>query len=62
MNRQVLVFIALAISIIFGLTVAVADDRSVIAPVGGGIVALAWIAVGVFGRDAESGRQRERVR
>lgn len=62
MNRRVLSFIALAVSMLYGVAVAVAEDqRGVIAPVGGVVVALCWIAVGVFGRD-EPGRERERNR
>lgn len=52
MPRRTLAFIALAISMLYGVTVGVAGDhRTVIAPIGGVLVALAWIAVGVFGRD-----------
>lgn len=55
MDRKVLSFIALACSMIYGIGFAVIDDdvRSIWAPIGAGIVALAWIAVGVFGRDSK---------
>ncbi len=52
MNRQVLVFVALAISMLYGAGFAVVDDPGGgYAPIGGVVVALAWIAVGMFGRD-----------
>lgn len=52
MNRQVLVFIALALSMIYGVLFAVIDgDKTTYAVVGGVIVALAWVAVGMFGNN-----------
>ncbi|BDZ59807.1 MULTISPECIES: hypothetical protein [Barrientosiimonas] len=62
MNRRVLTFVALAVSMLYGVLVGVADNRSVIAPVGGVVVALCWVAVGMFGRDPGEGRERRRVR
>ena len=51
MDRKKLSFFALAISMIYGVGFAVIDDASAYAPIGGVVVALAWIAVGVFGRE-----------
>ena len=52
MSRQLLVFIALAITLIYGAGFAlIGDDRQGWASVGGAVVALSWIAVGMFGRD-----------
>ena len=52
MNRRYLSFIALAITILYGAGFAAFDPRpDAYAAVGGAVVALAWIAVGVFGKD-----------
>ncbi|WP_462417732.1 hypothetical protein [Kytococcus sp. Marseille-QA3725] len=51
MNRNVLTFLALAITIIYGLGFAVLDDKSTYAVIGAGVVAIAWIAVSMLGRD-----------
>ncbi|MBC9957042.1 hypothetical protein [Yimella sp. cx-51] len=52
MDRKILAFIALAITMLYGVGVGVLEgQRDVLAPVGGVVVALAWIAVGVFGKD-----------
>ena len=52
MDRQLLAFLALAITLIYGAGFAlIGDARQVWASVGGVVVALSWIAVGVFGRD-----------
>lgn len=55
MDRRILTFIALAISIVYGGTVAlVEDNRQTIAIAGGIVVALAWVAVAMLGeRDAD---------
>lgn len=55
MNRNVLAFVALALSMIFGagFTVVSASARPGYAVIGGVIVGLAWIAVGMFGRGEE---------
>lgn len=51
MDRNVLVFIAVAITILYGVGVGVSGDaRSVVAPVGAVLVALAWVAAWRFGR------------
>lgn len=52
MDRRVLAFIALAVTMLFGAGFAVIDDgsRSTYAVIGGVIVALTWIAVGI-GKD-----------
>lgn len=61
MDHKTLSFIALAITMLYGVGFAVVDDKSVYAPVGGVIVALAWIAVGMFSRDrADSGIDERR--
>ncbi len=56
MNRNVLSFIALAITICYGAGFAAfrGDVPAPYAALGGALVALAWIAVGVFGRDKAS--------
>lgn len=51
MDRRVLVFVALAITLLYGVTVGVLDSPRVFAPVGGVVVALSWVAVGMFGRE-----------
>lgn len=54
MDRRTLTFIALAVTIMYGVTVGVSGDaREVVAPLGAGIVAIMWIAVGMLGRDRE---------
>ncbi len=54
MDRKYLSFIALALSMLYGAGFAVIDDPADgYAAFGGVIVALAWIAVGVFGRDPD---------
>ena len=40
MDRRVLVFVALAITMLYGVTVGLSDARDVVAPVGGVVVAL----------------------
>ncbi len=50
MDRRVLVFVALAVTMLYGVTVGLSDARDVVAPVGGVVVALSWVAVGMFGR------------
>lgn len=66
MNRKSLSFIALAITMLFGVSFAVLDEKPTgYAAIGGVVVALSWIAVGVFGRDDEGnpvGRDRQRNR
>ncbi len=52
MDRKVLVFIALAVSMLYGVGFAVIDNPGGgYAAAGGVVVALAWIAVGLLGRD-----------
>lgn len=52
MKRTHLSFIALAITMFYGTGFALFDTAPQgYAPVGGVVVALAWIAVGVFGKD-----------
>lgn len=62
MPRRVLVFIALAASMLYGVVVGTTDFGDSVAPVGGVVVALLWISVGLFGRDDGSGRNRNRRR
>ncbi|MFC3850805.1 hypothetical protein ACFORJ_11620 [Corynebacterium hansenii] len=50
MDRKILAFIALALTMLYGVGFAVIDGTGTYAVVGGIIVALAWVAVGVFGR------------
>ena len=55
MDRKVLGFVALAITMLYGVGFAFFDEVPTGYAVGGGVVvALAWIAVGVFAKDAES--------
>ena len=54
MNARVLQFIALVISIVYGVGFAIIDDTSTYAPIGGAVCAIAWIAVGMFGRSERS--------
>ena len=52
MERKYLSFIALAITILYGAGFAALDPTpNGYAAIGGAVVALAWIAVGVFGKD-----------
>ena len=53
MKRKNLTFIALAVTILFGVSFTLFSDGPPqgYAPVGGAIVALAWISIGFFGRD-----------
>ena len=52
MDRRYLSFIALAITMLYGASFAVFDETPQgYAAIGGVVVALCWIAVGVFGRD-----------
>jgi hypothetical protein len=64
MNRRYLSFAALAITLLYGAGFALFDEApDGYAAVGGVVVALAWIAVGVFGRNEPGeGRQRDRDR
>lgn len=66
MNRRYLSFIALAASMLFGVSFVVLDDKPKgYAAVGGVIVALLWTSVGVFGKDDDGnpvGRDRDRDR
>ena len=57
MNRQYLAFAALAVSMLYGAGFSVFDPTPRgYAPLGGVVVALSWIAVGVFGRDEQRPR------
>ncbi len=59
MNRRNLAFAALAITMLYGASFAVFDSPPKgYAAIGGVLVALAWIAVGVFGRDEGSRDER----
>ncbi|GAA1482124.1 hypothetical protein GCM10009624_25640 [Gordonia sinesedis] len=61
MDRRTLAFIALAITMLYGVGFAVIDDAVPYAPIGGVIVALAWVSVGVFGKDKDGeGRDGDR--
>jgi hypothetical protein len=52
MNRRYLSFIALAITMFYGVGFALFDTApDGYAVIGGVVVALSWIAVGVFGKD-----------
>ena len=52
MDRRDLSFIALAITMLYGASFAVFDETPPgYAAIGGVVVALSWIAVGVFGRN-----------
>lgn len=54
MNRRHLSFLALAISMFYGVGFAAFDTVPRAYPaIGGAVVALSWIAVGVFGKDDE---------
>ncbi|WP_018157106.1 hypothetical protein [Demetria terragena] len=55
MDRKILQFIALVVTLIFGAVVALVDEnRQTIAIAGGMVVALAWVVVGTFGKDTAS--------
>lgn len=55
MNRKYLSFIALAVTILFGVGFAILDPVPTAYTVGGGaVIAILWIAVGVFGKDETS--------
>lgn len=58
MARRILSFVALAITLLYGASFALFSDGAPkgYAAVGGVVVALAWIAVGVFGRDVPRDR------
>lgn len=57
MDRRILIFIALAVSMLYGAGFSVVDDPAGgYAQIGGVVVALGWIAVGVLGRDRSSAR------
>lgn len=59
MNRKHLVFAALAVSLLFGASFALFDPAPKgYAAIGGVVVALCWIAVGMFGHDVEQRRDR----
>ncbi|MGG5258620.1 hypothetical protein [Phycicoccus avicenniae] len=60
MNRRYLAFVALAITMLFGVSFALFDGGAPrgYAAIGGVVVALSWIAVGVFGRDDHQPRDR----
>ena len=61
MERRYLIFAALAISILYGVGFAAFDPAPQAYPaLGGGIIAIAWIAVGLLGRDGEDGAERDR--
>ncbi len=52
MDRRHLSFLALAITLLYGASFALFDTTPQgYAALGGVVVALAWIAVGVFGKD-----------
>ncbi len=59
MNRQYLIFAALAVSILYGVGFAAFDPLpQAYAPLGAGIVAILWVSVGFLGRD-EPPRRRD---
>lgn len=55
MDRQKLAYIALVITIIYGGLFAVIGDsqRTTYAAVGAIVVAIAWVSVGMLGRDKD---------
>ncbi|WP_194928736.1 hypothetical protein [Pseudactinotalea sp. HY158] len=57
MSRRILAFIALAISILYGAGFTLFRDVDGYPAVGGAIVALAWIATGMFGRSDDDSRR-----
>ena len=58
MRRRTLAFIALVITIMYGVGFAAFDINRGYAAIGGGIVAIAWIATGMFGRDDHDASRR----
>ncbi|MBD2763170.1 hypothetical protein IEE91_11750 [Kocuria sp. cx-455] len=58
MKRQTLAFFALVITILYGAGFAAFDTSQAYAALGGALVAISWIAVGVFGRDTPRGSRR----
>lgn len=59
MNRRTLSYIALIITVIYGGLFAVLgdDQRATYAVIGGIVVAIAWISVGMFGKDEDASRR-----
>lgn len=55
MKQQTLVFIALAITIFYGVGFAAFDTGRAYAVLGAALVTVSWIAVGVFGQDDARG-------
>lgn len=55
MKRQTLAFIALAITIFYGVGFAAFDTGRAYAVLGAALVTVSWIAVGVFGQDGARG-------
>lgn len=54
MNRRLMTFIALAISMLYGAGFAVFDETPRgYATLGAVVVALSWISIGFFGRDEQ---------
>lgn len=57
MDRRLLSFLAIAISIAYGLGFALFDEAPTgYAVVGAGLVAISWLAVGMLGRDRHDPR------
>lgn len=58
MERKKLSYLALVLTIIYGGLFAVVSDgsRTPYAAIGGIIVAIAWVSVGVLGKDDETPR------
>ena len=53
-SRKNLSFVAIVLSMLYGVGFAVIDDKQTYAVIGGVIVAIAWIAVGMFGGDEKA--------
>lgn len=57
MDRNTLSLLALVVTILYGVGFALIgeDSRTPYAAIGGGIIAICWIAVGTLGRDPADG-------
>lgn len=55
MERQKLAYVALVLTIIYGMLFAVIGEgaRTTYAAIGGIIVAIAWVTVGMLGKDED---------
>ncbi|MCB4208821.1 hypothetical protein [Arthrobacter sp. UM1] len=62
MERRHLIFIALVISILYGVLVPVFRDTQAFVAVGAAVVAIAWVAVGLLAKRSDERCERRRNR